>query len=69
MRFLVDMGLARATVAFLRAGGHDAVHLRGLALQRLGDDEIVLMSVAEGRIVLTHDLDFGRIVALWTLDK
>jgi hypothetical protein len=26
MKFLADMGLARSTVAFLRAQGHDAVH-------------------------------------------
>jgi len=34
------MGLARSTVAFLRAQGHDAVHLRDQGLQRLEDDEI-----------------------------
>jgi predicted nuclease of predicted toxin-antitoxin system len=64
MRFLADMGLARSTVAFLRARGHDAVHLRDQGLQRLSDDEIVEKAVAEGRVILTHDLDFGRIVAV-----
>ena len=64
MKFLADMGLARSTVAFLRARGHDAVHLRDQGLQRLSDDEIVAKAVAEGRVVLTHDLDFGRIVAV-----
>jgi predicted nuclease of predicted toxin-antitoxin system len=64
MRFLADMGLARSTVAFLRAQGHDAVHLRDQGLQRLGDREIVKKARAEGRVILTHDLDFGRIVAV-----
>jgi predicted nuclease of predicted toxin-antitoxin system len=64
MRFLADMGLARSTVAFLRARRHDAVHLRDQGLQRLSDDEIVAKAVAEGRVILTHDLDFGRIVAV-----
>jgi len=64
MRFLADMGLARSTVVFLRAQGHDAVHLRDQGLQRLTDDEIVKKGRAEGRVILTHDLDFGRIVAL-----
>lgn len=72
MKFLADMGLARslvlsvveATVAFLRAQGHDAVHLSEQWLQRLEDDEIVEKALAEGRIILTHDLGFGRIVAL-----
>lgn len=41
MKFLADMGLARSTVAFLRAQGHDAVHLREQGLQQLEDDEII----------------------------
>jgi predicted nuclease of predicted toxin-antitoxin system len=64
MKFLADMGLARNTVAFLRARGHDAIHLRDEGLQRLGDDKIVEKALDEGRVILTHDLDFGRIVAL-----
>ena len=64
MRFLADMGLARSTVAFLRARRHDAVHLRDQGLQRLSDDKIVAKAVTEDRVILTHDLDFGRIVAI-----
>lgn len=64
MKFLADMGLAHSTIIFLRARGHDAVHLRDEGLQRLGDDEIVDKALAEGRIILTHDLDFARIVAV-----
>ena len=60
MKFLADMGLARSTVAFLRAQGHDAVHLRDQRLQRLEDEEIIEKARAEGRVILTHDLDFGR---------
>ena len=58
------MGLAHSTVAFLRARGHDAVHLRDQGLQRLEDADIVEKAGAEGRVILTHDLDFGRIIAL-----
>jgi predicted nuclease of predicted toxin-antitoxin system len=64
MRFLADTGLAQSTVAFLRAEGHDAVHLRDQGLQQSEDIEIVQKARAEGRVILTHDLDFGRIVAL-----
>lgn len=64
MRFLLDMGLARSTAEHLRKAGHDAVHLREQGLQRLPDQAIVAKAVQEGRIVRTHDLDFGRIVAL-----
>lgn len=64
MRFLAGMGLAQNTVSFLRAQGHDAVHLRDFGLQRLKDEQIVEKARQEGRVILTHDLDFGRIVAL-----
>jgi len=30
----------------------------------LGDDEVVKKTVAEGRVVLRHDFDFGHIVAV-----
>jgi len=58
------MGLACSTVVFLRAQGHDAIHLREQGLQRLTDDEIVEKARSEDRVILTHDLDFGRIVAV-----
>jgi len=64
MKFLADMGLARSTVASLRAQGHDAVHLREQGLQQLEDYEIIEKARAEGRVILTHDLDFGRIIAV-----
>ena len=64
MRFLLDMGLARSTADFLRSQGHDAVHLREQGLQRLDDYGIVEKARAEDRVILTHDLDFGRIIAL-----
>ena len=64
IRFLLDMGLAQSTGEFLRSLGHDAVHLRDQGLQRLPDERIVVKAQEEGRIIITHDLDFGRIVAL-----
>lgn len=64
MKFLLDMGLAVPTAAFLRINGHDAVHLREQQLQRLSDHLIIEKAKGEKRVILTHDLDFGRIVAL-----
>jgi predicted nuclease of predicted toxin-antitoxin system len=64
MRFLLDMGLARSTARYLRQRGYDAVHLRDCGLQRLPDEAIIAKAKAQRRIILTHDLDFGRIVAL-----
>jgi predicted nuclease of predicted toxin-antitoxin system len=52
MKFLVEMGLAMSTAAFLRALGHDAVHLRDQGLQRLSDVMIIEKAVRESRIIL-----------------
>lgn len=64
MKFLADMGIAYSTVTFLRDRGHDTVHLRDEGLQRLADEDIVKKAIAEKRAILTHDLDFGRLVAV-----
>ena len=58
------MGLAQTTAQFLRQQGHDAVHLRDEELQCLADDDIISRARAEERVVLAHELDFGRIMAL-----
>lgn len=64
MRFLADMGVDVRVVTWLRDHGHDAVHLRDEGLQRLPNGEIFAKAIAEGRVVVTFDLDFGEIAAL-----
>ncbi|MCL4820293.1 MAG: DUF5615 family PIN-like protein [Vicinamibacteria bacterium] len=64
IRFVLDMGIAESTGQLLRAAQHDVVHLREVGLERLSDDGIVAKAQAERRVIVTHDLDFGRIVAL-----
>jgi predicted nuclease of predicted toxin-antitoxin system len=63
MRFLGDMGVSWRVIEWLREGGHDAIHLRDEGLQRLPNGDIFQKGVAEQRIVLTFDLDFGEILA------
>ena len=63
MKFLADMGISPRTVAFLRALGHDAMHLHDEGLDRLSDPDILEKARREGRVVLTHDLGFGELVA------
>lgn len=64
MRFLADMGVSQSLVHWLRAGGHDAAHLRDASLHRLPNGLIFRKAADEGRIILTFDLDFGEILAL-----
>ncbi len=63
MKFLADMGISHRTVAFLRSLGHDALHLREQGLERWPDSDILRKALEEERILLTHDLDFGELVA------
>jgi len=63
MRFLGDMGVSRRVIEWLRAAGHDAVHLRDEGLKRLSNGDIFQKGFAEQRIVMTFDLDFGEILA------
>src|ERR1043166_5931849 len=63
LRFLADMGISQRVVNWLRGQGYDATHLRDEGLHRLPNGNIFLKAVAESRVVLTFDLDFGEIVA------
>lgn len=64
MKFLADMGISLRTVMWLRSRGDDVVHLRDEGLQRLPDNEILIKARAEGRILLTVDLDFAQLLAV-----
>ena len=64
MRFLVDMCVDVRVAEWLRRRGHDAPHLRELGLQRLANGAIFEKAAAEGRTVVTLDMDFGEIAAL-----
>jgi predicted nuclease of predicted toxin-antitoxin system len=64
MKFLADMGISPRSVAFLRDIGVEAVHLHELGLDQLPDAVIVERARREDYIVLTHDLDFGELLAL-----
>ncbi len=63
MKFLADMGISPKTVAFLQGLGHAAEHLHHQELDRLPDSAILDKARNEGRILLTHDLDFGELLA------
>jgi hypothetical protein len=41
MRFLLDMGISPRTGEHLKARGHEALHLREVALERMADPDIL----------------------------
>jgi predicted nuclease of predicted toxin-antitoxin system len=63
MKFLVDMNLSPKWCAILQAEGWDSVHWSDLGTVSAPDHDIVQQAIVDGRIVLTHDLDFGAMLA------
>lgn len=57
------MGISPETVRWLRQQGSDALHLHEQGFDRLSDSAILAKARAEQRILLTHDLDFGQLLA------
>jgi predicted nuclease of predicted toxin-antitoxin system len=63
MKFLADMGISPRIVDFLQQLGHQAVHLQQQGLHKLKDSQILEKARNEECILLTHDLDFGDLLA------
>ena len=53
----------------LRKAGHDAIHVRDLGLASATDHEILIKALAEERIIVSADTDFGTLLALSDLAK
>lgn len=63
MKLVVDMSLSPDWCAVLRSEGWDAVHWSQVGDPQATDAQVMAWAAGEGRIVLTHDLDFGAILA------
>ncbi|MGC9194417.1 MAG: DUF5615 family PIN-like protein [Syntrophobacteraceae bacterium] len=63
MKLLIDMNLSPLWVSVLLEAGFDAVHWSTLGRSNALDTEIMDFAKANGYVVLTHDLDFGAILA------
>ena len=64
MRFLLDQDVYAATARHLTDLGHDVVRAAELGLSRAADEELLEAARAQGRLFVTRDRDFGRIVFL-----
>lgn len=63
MKVLVDMNLSPRWVGLLADADIDAAHWSTLGSHNAPDSEIMAYASANDYIVLTHDLDFGAILA------
>lgn len=64
MKLLIDMNLSPRWVDMLIANGFQAVHWSTIGRFDALDFEIMAFAVKQDYIVLTHDLDFGSILAV-----
>lgn len=69
MKLLVDMNLAPRWVPLLAEAGIEAAHWSTLGTANASDTEIMAFAKTKGHVVLTHDLDFGAILAATHGDK
>jgi predicted nuclease of predicted toxin-antitoxin system len=64
MKLLVDMNLSPRWIKVLFDAGIEAVHWSTLGAINAPDSEIMAHARANDYVVLTHDLDFGAILAV-----
>ena len=69
MKLLVDMNLSPRWVGVLSDAGMEADHWSAIGASNAPDAEIMAYAATNGYVVLTHDLDFGAILAATNGEK
>ena len=64
IRVLLDQGLPRSAVRHLQDHGIDACHVAGIGLSRASDAEITEHARNLGRLIVTLDADFHRLLSI-----
>jgi predicted nuclease of predicted toxin-antitoxin system len=64
IRLLLDQGLPRSTVTWLRAVGWDVQHVGDVGMSRASDREILEYARGEARVCVTLDADFHSQLAV-----
>ena len=62
MRFLLDQDVYIATARFLTGLGHDVLRVAQIGLSQADDLDLLTTAQELGRIFVTRDRDFGRLV-------
>jgi len=63
MNFLLNMNVNRDMAAKLKERGHICRHVGDIGMSRAKDIEIVTEAKRTNEVILTHDLDYGHLLA------
>jgi predicted nuclease of predicted toxin-antitoxin system len=62
MKFLLDENVEHRIATFLTAAGHDVQIISADYTAGLDDRTVLQRAVAEGRVLITNDRDFGELI-------
>lgn len=63
MKFLLNMNVPRTLGKRLKGEGHEYRHVGDIGMAQAEDSTILEEARASGEIILTHDLEYGRLLA------
>ncbi len=63
MKFLLNMNVPRELGRRLRAQGHECRHVADIGMAQASDVAILAEARASKEIIVTHDLDYGHLLA------
>jgi len=63
MKFLLNMNVPRAVGKRLEFMGHTYRHVRDIGKAKSSDMEIIIEARTNREIIITHDLDYGHLLA------
>lgn len=63
MRFLLNMNVPRSLMYRLTSEGHQCRHVGDIGMDRAEDMAIVREAKVRGEVIVTHDLDYGHLLA------
>lgn len=64
MKFLLDENIPPSLVGLLQGAGIEARHVIEIGYNNTQDFKITEFASSSGEVIITHDLDFGTILAL-----
>lgn len=68
MKVLIDMPVSPLLLKVINAYGHEGIHAHQIEKGRASDVDLLEIARREGRVIITADLDFPRLLALSLAD-